>query len=142
MVDFGRSSTAPSRSLPETWPGTDYHPDTYPIEGEFPMHKRRYSCFVATDLDLLLRGLRVDTRVVLVGAMTNVCVHYTFVDAHQLDYHAFVVTDAVYGIGLGRPPRRPAGDAVPPARGRCHHGGVRRRRGIGIRRGCAGRGLT
>lgn len=97
MVDFGREldGVEPVHCL-ETWPGTDYHPDTYPIEGEFPMQKRRYSCFVATDLDLLLRGLRVDT-VVLVGAMTNVCVHYTFVDAHQLDYRAFVVTDAVYG---------------------------------------------
>jgi nicotinamidase-related amidase len=97
MVDFGREldGAEPVHCL-ETWPGTDYHPDTYPIDGEFPMQKRRYSCFVGTDLDLLLRGLKVDT-VVLVGAMTNVCVHYTFVDAHQLDYHAFVVTDAVFG---------------------------------------------
>ena len=63
------------------------------------MQKRRYSCFVATDLDLLLRGLKVDT-LVLVGAMTNVCVHYTFVDAHQLDYHVHVVEDAVFGSDL------------------------------------------
>jgi biuret amidohydrolase len=64
LVDFGREldGAEPVHCL-ETWPGTDYHPDTYPIEGEFPMHKRRYSCFVATDLDLLLRGLRVDTVV-------------------------------------------------------------------------------
>ena len=97
MVDFGREldGSEPVHCL-ETWPGTDYHPDTYPIDGEFPMQKRRYSCFVGTDLDLLLRGLKVDT-VVLVGAMTNVCVHYTFVDAHQLDYHVHVVEDAVYG---------------------------------------------
>jgi nicotinamidase-related amidase len=97
MVDFGREldGAEPVHCL-ETWPGTDYHPDTYPIDGEFPMQKRRYSCFHATDLDLLLRGLKVDT-VVLVGAMTNVCVHYTFVDAHQLDYHVFVVEDAVFG---------------------------------------------
>lgn len=97
MVDFGREldGAEPVHCL-ETWPGTDYHPDTYPIDGEFPMQKRRYSCFVGTDLDLLLRGLKVDT-LVLVGAMTNVCVHYTFVDAHQLDYHVHVVEDAVYG---------------------------------------------
>jgi biuret amidohydrolase len=97
MVDFGREldGAEPVHCL-ETWPGTDYHPDTYPIDGEFPMQKRRYSCFHATDLDLLLRGLKVDT-LVLVGAMTNVCVHYTFVDAHQLDYHVFVVEDAVFG---------------------------------------------
>ena len=97
LVDFGREldGAEPVHCL-ETWPGTDYHPDLYPVDGEYPMQKRRYSCFVATDLDLLLRGLKVDT-LVLVGAMTNVCVHYTFVDAHQLDYHVHVVEDAVYG---------------------------------------------
>jgi nicotinamidase-related amidase len=97
MVDFGREldGAEPVHCL-ETWPGTDYHPDTYPIDGEFPMQKRRYSCFHATDLDLLLRGLKVDT-LVLVGAMTNVCVHYTFADAHQRDYYVRVVSDCVGG---------------------------------------------
>ena len=97
LVDFGREldGAEPVHCL-ETWPGTDYHPDLYPVDGEYPMQKRRYSCFVATDLDLLVRGLKVDT-LVLVGAMTNVCVHYTFVDAHQLDYHVHVVEDAVFG---------------------------------------------
>lgn len=97
MVDFGREldGSEPVHCM-ETWPGTDYHPETYPIDGEFPMHKRRYSCFVGTDLSILLRGLGVDT-LVLVGAMTNVCVHYTFADAHQEDYHVHVVEDAVFG---------------------------------------------
>lgn len=97
MVDFGREldGSEPVHGL-DSWPGTDYHPETYPIDGEFPMQKRRYSCFVGTDLSILLRGLGVDT-LVLVGAMTNVCVHYTFVDAHQEDLHVHVVEDAVYG---------------------------------------------
>ncbi len=97
MVDFGREldGAEPVHCL-ETWPGNDYHPDTYPIDGEFPMQKRRYSCFVGTDLSILLRGLGVDT-LVLVGAMTNVCVHYTFADAHQEDLHVHVVEDAVFG---------------------------------------------
>jgi len=97
MVDFGREldGSEPVHCL-DSWPGTDYHPDTYPIDGEHPMQKRRYSCFVGTDLSILLRGLRVDT-LVLVGAMTNVCVHYTFADAHQEDLHVHVVEDAVYG---------------------------------------------
>lgn len=100
MVDFGREldGVEPVHCL-ETWPSTDYHPSTYPIDGEFPMHKRRYSCFVGTDLDILLRGLRVDT-LLLVGAMTNVCVHYTFADAHQRDFVVHVVEDAVYGSSL------------------------------------------
>ena len=97
MVDFGREldGSEPVHGL-DSWPGTDYHPETYPIDGEFPMQKRRYSCFVGTDLSILLRGLGVDT-LVLVGAMTNVCVHYTFVDAHQEDLHVHVVEDAVFG---------------------------------------------
>jgi nicotinamidase-related amidase len=97
MVDFGREldGAEPVHCI-DAWPGTDYHPETYPVDGEFPMQKRRYSCFVGTDLSILLRGLGVDT-LVLVGAMTNVCVHYTFADAHQEDLHVHVVEDAVYG---------------------------------------------
>ena len=34
---------------------------------------------------------------VLVGGLTDVCIHYTAVDAHQWDYHIRVVTDAVAG---------------------------------------------
>src|ERR1700761_1063829 len=68
----------------------DVHPDDVVIA------KRRYSCFFATDLDLLLRSLRVET-VVLVGELTDVCVHYTFADAHQRDYFARVVEDCCGG---------------------------------------------
>ena len=97
MVDFGREldGDEPVHCL-ETWPEAEYHPDTFPIDGEFPMQKRRYSCFIGTDLEILLRGLKVDT-LILVGAMTNVCVHYTFADGHQKDYHMHVVEDSVYG---------------------------------------------
>lgn len=33
----------------------------------------------------------------MIGGLTDVCVHYTAVDAHQNDYHIRVVTDAVAG---------------------------------------------
>ncbi|OCT12810.1 cysteine hydrolase [Paenibacillus pectinilyticus] len=67
-----------------------------PIEGEFSIIKRRYSCFFATDLDLLLRGLNVQTLIVC-GFLTDVCVHYTCADAHQHDYYVKLVQDAVSG---------------------------------------------
>jgi nicotinamidase-related amidase len=67
-----------------------------PAPGDHLLVKRRYSCFVGTDLDILLRGLGVGT-VVLAGALTDVCVHYTYADAHQRDLHARVVTDCVVG---------------------------------------------
>ena len=33
----------------------------------------------------------------MIGGLTDVCVHYTAVDAHQNDYHIRVVTDAIAG---------------------------------------------
>jgi len=69
---------------------TGFRPDDYFIR------KRRYSCFFGTDLEILLKGLRAET-LILVGGLTDVCVHYTFVDAHQHDYRCRVVADAVGG---------------------------------------------
>ena len=97
MVDFGREldGTEPVHCL-ETWAGTDYHADLYPRDGEYAIAKRRYSCFFGTDLEILLRGLKVDTLVVM-GTMTNVCVHYTIAEAHQRDYHFYVIEDCCAG---------------------------------------------
>ncbi len=97
MVDFGREldGAEPVHCL-ETWPSTDYYWELAPIEGEFAISKRRYSCFFATDLEILLRGLKVDT-VILMGMMTNVCVHYTAADAHHRDYHFHVIEDCCAG---------------------------------------------
>ncbi len=67
-----------------------------PRPAEYLIRKRRYSAFFATELDLVLRSLCVET-VLLVGSLTDVCVHYTAADAHQLDYHVRVVTDCVGG---------------------------------------------
>ena len=33
----------------------------------------------------------------MIGGLTDVCIHYTAIDAHQNDYHIHVVTDAVAG---------------------------------------------
>lgn len=65
-------------------------PDDYVIQ------KRRYSAFFGTDLEILLKGLRAQT-LILVGGLTDVCVHYTFVDAHQHDYFTRVIEDCVAG---------------------------------------------
>ncbi len=68
-------------------------PDDYRIS------KRRYSAFYGTDLEILLRGLKAET-LILVGGLTDVCVHYTFVDAHQADYFCRVIEDCVAGSSL------------------------------------------
>ncbi|HWM07743.1 MAG TPA: isochorismatase family cysteine hydrolase, partial [Solirubrobacteraceae bacterium] len=70
--------------------GLDPRPD------EFLIRKRRYSAFFATELELVLRSYGTRT-VLLVGGLTDVCIHYTAVDAHQHDYFVRVATDAVGG---------------------------------------------
>lgn len=97
LVDFGRELDGSERiHCIESSPDTDYAKLTYPIEGEYLISKRRYSAFFGTDLEILLKGLKVDT-LYLIGGLTDVCIHYTAVDAHQNDYHIKVVTDAVAG---------------------------------------------
>jgi nicotinamidase-related amidase len=67
-----------------------------PLPDEYLIRKRRYSAFFATELELVLKSYGAQT-LVLLGALTDVCVHYTFADAHQHDYHCRVVTDCVGG---------------------------------------------
>ena len=83
---------------------------THCVEGEFDsklmegfeprgpnevfLPKRRMSAFQATDLDLLLRELKVGT-LVLGGVKTNVCVRATVQDGFSLGYRCHVVRDAV-----------------------------------------------
>ncbi|MEO0828907.1 MAG: cysteine hydrolase [Pseudomonadota bacterium] len=64
--------------------------------GDYFVHKRRYSCFFGTETEILLKGLKAET-LILIGGMTDVCVHYTFVDGHQHDYYCRVVSDCVGG---------------------------------------------
>jgi nicotinamidase-related amidase len=72
-----------------------------PQEGEFHLVKRRYSGFIGTEFEIILRALRADT-LVLIGGLTDVCVHYTFADAHQRDFYVRVVSDAVGGSSVAR----------------------------------------
>lgn len=63
---------------------------------DYLIPKRRYSAFFGTDLEILLKGLNAKT-LILIGGLTDVCVHYTFVDGHQHDYFCRVVEDCVAG---------------------------------------------
>ncbi len=56
--------------------------------------KRRFSAFLDTDLEILLRGLSVDTLFVT-GMDTGWCVLWTSGDAFQHDHHVRVVEDCV-----------------------------------------------
>lgn len=96
-VDFGREldGTEGEHCLEGTR-AVEYNPLTKPKGNDYVITKRRYSAFIGTDLDILLQCLKVDT-VFLIGGLTDVCVRFTAVDAHQSNYHFYVVTDAVTG---------------------------------------------
>lgn len=95
LIDFGRElDGAESVHCLEGTPEADLIPELRPIlPREYLVPKRRYSGFFGTDLDLLLRGLGART-LLMAGGLTDVCLHYTAVDAHQLDYHVRVLRDA------------------------------------------------
>lgn len=96
-VDFGRElDGAEGVHCVDGRPGTELHPELLPEPGEFHIVKRRYSGFIGTDFEIVLSGLRAST-LILVGGLTDVCVHYTFADAHQRDFYVRVVTDCVGG---------------------------------------------
>jgi biuret amidohydrolase len=105
-VDFGRELDGTEGvHCVEGRPGTDLEPSLRPIldgtRHEFHIVKRRYSGFIGTEFDIVLRGLKADT-LILIGGLTDVCVHYTFADAHQRDYYVRVVSDCVGGSSIKR----------------------------------------
>ena len=102
LVDFGRELDGDeSIHCLEGDAGTELVDELRPREGDYLIVKRRYSCFFGTDLEILLRGLEVRT-LLLVGGLTDVCVHYTFADAHQWNYHVRVLQDCVLGSTVDR----------------------------------------
>lgn len=96
-IDFGRELDGTEGvHCVEGRPGTDLEPTLRPLPDEFHIVKRRYSGFIGTDFEIVLSGLKAST-LILIGGLTDVCVHYTFADAHQRDFYVRVVTDCVGG---------------------------------------------
>ncbi|MGV9803597.1 cysteine hydrolase family protein, partial [Mycobacterium sp. NPDC003449] len=100
-IDFGRElDGTEGMHCIDGRPGTALHPALLPeLNGpnqEFHIVKRRYSGFIGTEFEIVLSGLKAST-LILVGGLTDVCVHYTFADAHQRDFHVRVVSDCVGG---------------------------------------------
>ena len=63
-----------------------------PEEGDVVITKSGSGCFTSTNLDHMLRNMRVDSLVVA-GMWTNSCVETTVRHAGDLDYRALVVED-------------------------------------------------
>jgi nicotinamidase-related amidase len=73
--------------------GADLVAELAPLPGEHQIVKRRFSAFLGTQFDLVLRRLGVST-LVLAGTQYPNCIRATAVDALSRDYRVLVVTDA------------------------------------------------
>lgn len=63
-----------------------------PQKGDYTIVKPRWSAFFGTELDLLLRRLKIET-VILTGTTTPNCIRTTCYDANALDYNVVVLED-------------------------------------------------
>ncbi len=84
---------ARKRAVPGTF-GCEIVEALKPEQGEYRVVKWRFSGFMHTELDLLLRRLLVQ-HVVVCGTQLPNCVRATVYDAVTLDYYVTVIKDAV-----------------------------------------------
>jgi nicotinamidase-related amidase len=76
-------------------PGLELMPDVYdPDRDLVVIGKKRYDCFVATDLEFALRARGIDT-LLLTGVNTNSCVLATAIAGNVKDFAMVVVEDCV-----------------------------------------------
>jgi nicotinamidase-related amidase len=76
-------------------PGCEIIPELYDASSDWVVNtKKRYNCFVATDLEFVLQKHGINT-VLLTGVNTNSCVLSTATSACSRDYAVMVVEDCV-----------------------------------------------
>jgi nicotinamidase-related amidase len=92
--EFMRAGMAPEAE------GTTFDPCLNPQPADIEVVKQRYSAFVGTRLDEILRERGIVSIIVL-GLTTNVCVQSTARDAWQRDYETFTLADCCAEIGPG-----------------------------------------
>jgi len=78
-------------------PESEVHSEIAPVAGEKVVLKHRYSAFYNTDLETILRCLKIED-LVITGIMTNMCCESTARDAYYRDYRVFFPADATGSI--------------------------------------------
>lgn len=95
--DVGRMGDFdPTPVFTEGTVGVEPIPELAPAPGDLVVIKTRYSAFVGTDLESILKTRGIDT-VVISGLMTNFCCVSTARSAHDLDFKTIFVADACSG---------------------------------------------
>jgi ureidoacrylate peracid hydrolase len=100
MGDF--SSPDEEDSFVEGTARVEFIPELHALPGDTVVVKRRYSGFLGTDLEAILRTAGV-RAVVVTGLMTSFCCETTARDAHGRDYEVLFVADANEGPDLEGP---------------------------------------
>ena len=95
IADTGVTRANILRHNLEGGPSTQLIAELYdPARDQVVRTKKRYNCFLATDLDFVLRSRGVNT-LLITGVNTNSCVLATTIAASTMDYAAIVVADCV-----------------------------------------------
>lgn len=76
---------------------SELQPPLAPLPHEKVVFKHRYSAFYNTDLETVLRCLKVEDLVIC-GVMTNLCCESTARDAYFRDYRVFIPADGTGSI--------------------------------------------
>jgi ureidoacrylate peracid hydrolase len=74
-----------------TW-GAEFYAGISPLPSERVVIKHRYSAFINTDLNTVLKARSIQS-VLVTGVATNVCVETTARDAYMFDYYVTLVED-------------------------------------------------
>jgi nicotinamidase-related amidase len=78
-------------------PESAVHDSIAPLPEEKIVLKHRYSAFYNTDLETILRCLKIEDLVIS-GVMTNMCCESTARDAYYRDYRVFFLADGTGSI--------------------------------------------
>jgi nicotinamidase-related amidase len=78
-------------------PESEVDPAIAPLPGDKVILKHRYSAFYNTDLETVLRTLKVED-IVMTGIMTNMCCESTTRDAYYRDHRVFFMADATGSV--------------------------------------------
>jgi len=85
--------------LREGKPDTEFYDELRPAKNDIVIVKRRYSAFIGTELDLILRCNKIDTLMIS-GVLTHVCCECTARDARMRDYKVIFLSDGTADRGI------------------------------------------
>jgi len=93
-VEVSRQEALKTRPMvvPGT-PGARIAPGLEPIDGEYRIVKQRFSAFMFTELDLILRRKGI-THLAVTGTQLPFCLRATLFDGLCMGYHMTLLTDA------------------------------------------------